>query len=135
MCRRDSCRRALAAGVKVWNSIVLVARIALVNRDMLKHRTILVDSCFSKGRDGGSSSTRNWPTLNSSAPVPYSVDGSTARCAEGGRIVLAGVGLSHACGASTLGNNSDADRSARPQSHFHWRSVEGILTPHARNHS
>ena len=59
-------------------------------------------------------STRNWPTLNSSATVRRSVDNGTAGCAEGGRTVLAGVGLRHTCGASTAGSKLDVDRSAGP---------------------
>ena len=52
---RDSWRWTLATGVRVRGSNVLVARVALVNRDMLKHRTILVDSFFRRRQDGGSS--------------------------------------------------------------------------------
>ena len=58
--------------------------------------------------------TRNWPTLKSSAVVRRSIDGGTAGCAEGGRTVLAGVRLRHACGASRVGNKSDAERSTGP---------------------
>ena len=59
-------------------------------------------------------STRNWPTLNSSAAVRRSVDDGTSGCAEGGLTVLVGVGLRTACGASRAGSKSDTDRSAGP---------------------
>ena len=81
---------------------------------MLKHQTILVDPCFSRQRDRGILSMRNSPTLKSSAPMPHSVDGGIAGCAEGGRIVLAGVGQSQACGASRVGSNSNVYRNAGP---------------------
>ena len=89
----------MAAGVTEQGSIILVARVALLNRNMLKHGTILVDSCFNRRLDREALLTRNWPTLKSLAVVRRSVDGGIAGCAEGGYTVLAGVGLHHACGA------------------------------------
>ena len=104
----------MAASIRVRGSIVLVAQIALVNHDVLKHRTILVDPYSAGNRTEEVLSTRNSPTLKSSAPVPRSVDGGTAGCAKGGCIVLAGDGRSQACGASRVGSNSDLNQSAGP---------------------